>query len=78
MGTRYCPGPLLLIAVVALSSCGKIARPLSDPKPNPPGESSPLIGQTAPDIDGADVDGRRLRLSDYRGQVVVLHFWGHW
>jgi hypothetical protein len=24
------------------------------------------------------LDGKPLRLSDYRGKVVVLDFWGHW
>lgn len=36
------------------------------------------IGQTAPDIDGEDIDGVRFKLSDYRGKVVVLDFWGDW
>lgn len=36
------------------------------------------IGGTAPDIEGEDVDGKPLKLSDYRGKVVVLDFWGHW
>jgi hypothetical protein len=36
------------------------------------------IGKPAPEIEGEDIDGRPLRLSDYRGKVVVLDFWGHW
>jgi hypothetical protein len=36
------------------------------------------IGKVAPDIEGEDVDGKRFRLSDYRGKVVLLDFWGHW
>jgi RNA polymerase sigma factor (sigma-70 family) len=36
------------------------------------------IGKTAPDIDGADLDGRKFRLSDYRGKVVLLVFCGYW
>ena len=36
------------------------------------------IGQEAPDIEGQDVDGVAFKLSDYRGKVVVLDFWGHW
>lgn len=35
------------------------------------------IGQIAPEIEGKDVDGRRFRLSDYRGKVVVLNFFSH-
>ena len=36
------------------------------------------IGKTAPEIEGTDVDGATFRLSDYRGKVVVLDFWGFW
>lgn len=36
------------------------------------------IGQTAPEIEGEDIDGVRFKLSDYRGKVVVLDFWGDW
>ena len=36
------------------------------------------VGRPAPEIEGEDLDGRRFRLSDYRGKVVVLDFWGHW
>jgi hypothetical protein len=37
-----------------------------------------VVGKPAPDIEGEDVDGVRFKLSDYRGKVVVLDFWGHW
>jgi hypothetical protein len=36
------------------------------------------IGKEAPDIEGEDIDGQKFKLSDYRGKVVVLDFWGHW
>ena len=36
------------------------------------------IGQVAPDITGVDVDGKAFKLSDYRGKIVVLDFWGDW
>lgn len=36
------------------------------------------IGCTAPDISGADMQGVAFRLSDYRGKVLFLDFWGHW
>ncbi len=35
-------------------------------------------GQIAPDIDTPGDDGQQLRLSDYRGQVVLLNFWATW
>jgi peroxiredoxin len=36
------------------------------------------VGKTAPDIAGDDLDGKPFKLSDYRGKVVVLTFWGNW
>jgi hypothetical protein len=36
------------------------------------------IGKAAPDIEGDDLDGTKFKLSDYRGKVVVLDFWGDW
>jgi hypothetical protein len=36
------------------------------------------IGKAAPEIDGEDLDGKKFKLSDYRGKVVVLDFWGDW
>lgn len=35
-------------------------------------------GSFAPEIVGTDLDGREMRLSDFRGKVVVLDFWGDW
>ena len=32
----------------------------------------------APDVEMVSVDGSAVRLSDYRGQVVLLNFWGTW
>jgi hypothetical protein len=36
------------------------------------------VGKVAPQIQGEDVDGKPFSLSDYRGKVVVLDFWGNW
>lgn len=36
------------------------------------------VGKYAPEISGEDIDGVAFNLSDYRGQVVLLDFWGHW
>ena len=60
---------------------GKLARL----RPNSAGKASSgslsvslEIGSVAPEIVGTNIEGRKMRLSDYRGKVVVLDFWGDW
>jgi cytochrome c biogenesis protein CcmG, thiol:disulfide interchange protein DsbE len=36
------------------------------------------VGQPAPNFELVLVDGKRLHLSDLRGQVVVLNYWATW
>jgi len=36
------------------------------------------IGMKAPEIEGTDAEGKTIRLSQFRGKVVVLDFWGFW
>ena len=56
--------------------------PKPDPQPTPSAQPSLkagfAIGDLAPDIHGEDLDNVAFSLSDYRGKVVVLDFWGDW
>jgi hypothetical protein len=36
------------------------------------------VGKEAPEVKGPDLDGKEFKLSDYRGKVVLIDFWGHW
>jgi peroxiredoxin len=36
------------------------------------------IGNIAPETAGRDMDGRPMKLSDYRGKAIVLSFWATW
>ena len=36
------------------------------------------VGKPSPEIAGEDIDGKSFKLSDYRGKVVVVDFWGDW
>ncbi|MCL6587475.1 MAG: thiol-disulfide oxidoreductase ResA [Anoxybacillus sp.] len=36
------------------------------------------VGATAPDFVLTDLNGKKHRLSDYRGKGVFLNFWGTW
>ena len=40
--------------------------------------ASPAVGDLAPEIRGVDVFGDPLQLSEFRGKVVLLNFWGFW
>lgn len=55
---------IALIAILGLTGCYSGSRP-------------PRIGTKAPDFTVTD-DDRTVKLSDYRGQVVVLNFWASW
>ncbi len=37
-----------------------------------------LVGKDAPDFVLKGMDGRNLRISEYRGQVVLVNFWARW
>jgi hypothetical protein len=36
------------------------------------------VGKPGPEIAGEDIDGKPSKLSDYRGEVVVVDLWGDW
>ncbi len=36
------------------------------------------VGRPAQEIEGDDQDGKRFKLSDYRGKVVLLYFWSEY
>jgi peroxiredoxin len=44
----------------------------------PPFGGQAEVGTTAREIEGEDIDGKPIRLSDYRGKVVLLDFWADW
>jgi len=37
-----------------------------------------LVGKDAPDFVLKSLDGRNLRISEFRGQVVLVNFWARW
>lgn len=41
-------------------------------------EVSPLLGSPAPEIELAATDGQTFKLSEHRGEIVVLDFWATW
>lgn len=41
-------------------------------------EIGPHVGKLAPDFELSDFDGRRHKLSDFRGKPVYVNFWATW
>lgn len=63
------------------SSSGAVMDKAAASPAKPPARqrpSHPLVGQEAPEIEGKDLDGVEFKLSDYRGKVVMLDFYGDW
>ena len=73
----FCGLQLLLAAAFYMPGCAKnntAMRPCE-----PVEEQGGLrVGTEAPEIAGEDIDGSPFKLSDYRGKVVLLDFWGNW
>lgn len=55
-------------------------RPAGDPPPvaSRPTRETLAVGDTAPNFTLKDFDGKDWSLTDFRGKIVVLDFWGTW
>jgi cytochrome c biogenesis protein CcmG/thiol:disulfide interchange protein DsbE len=60
-------GMLLAMAAVALGGC----RPTTSTKPA-------TAGRAAPDFAAKDLDGNDIKLSDYKGKVLVINYFATW
>lgn len=57
--------------MLAAAIAGALAYPMI-------ARSAPAQGTVAPDFALKGVDGKNLRLSEYRGDTVILSFWASW
>jgi cytochrome c biogenesis protein CcmG, thiol:disulfide interchange protein DsbE len=64
----------LALAVLGVALLREPARSVSPEKETP----TPTAVRIAPDFSRVDLDGREIRLSSYRGKVVLLNFWATW
>ena len=37
-----------------------------------------VVGKACPDFGAVDAEGASFKLSDYKGKVVLVDFWGFW
>ena len=68
---------IVVIVVAAISVMLIAGRHLT--RRNEPGMSgAPAAGAIAPDFTLQSLDGKIVRLSDFRGKAVLLNFWATW
>jgi thiol-disulfide isomerase/thioredoxin len=70
---RLCFANALLAFLLTMPGCGKTE--MSD---RPAELAGVTIGGPAPEIEGTDLEGKKLSLSDYRGKVIAVSFWASW
>ncbi|MCW5766559.1 MAG: TlpA family protein disulfide reductase [Phycisphaeraceae bacterium] len=54
------------------------AAPKTPKAPKPEAPKGPKVGDAAPEIIGKDASGKEMKLSDLKGNVVVIDFWATW
>jgi len=71
-------GRLLMAAVLVLGMAWIFATRPAEGAVTGGAIPSPRAGFAAPEVELEHLDGSRVRLSDLRGQVVVLNVWASW
>ncbi len=61
----------------AVAAATIMAKP-SGPAPASPPPATLAAGAVAPDFSMQTVDGKQLKLSDFKGKIVILDFWATW
>jgi peroxiredoxin len=67
--------PLILV-LLGLVGVVVVLRLVAWYEPQPP--EGRRIGNLCPEVAGVDVDGKPVKLSDYKGKVVLISFWATW
>lgn len=70
--------PVILIVVAMVVSIMLVFGIQKARRGSPNAGSAKLLNQPAPDFSLASLDGKTLKLSDYRGKAVLLNFWATW
>ncbi len=69
--------PVILIVIAVVISLMLVFGIQKTRHASPP-NAGKLQGQPAPDFSLASLDGKTLKLSDYKGKAVLLNFWATW
>ena len=76
---RPWPGYCVLGGLLAFTVCAVQLADARTRRPPVTRDSVGLgVGYRPPEFSALDLNGQRHSLSDYRGRVVVLHFWASW
>ena len=68
----------MMVAILAMLATGKYLDRARSSRHGAPKLVGDVRGVTAPAFDLATLDGRRVKLADYRGKAVLLNFWATW
>jgi cytochrome oxidase Cu insertion factor (SCO1/SenC/PrrC family) len=74
--SKFCASIAAVLAIIFLSqtACDSGSNSVAVPKSDFTATGL-RQGYFAPDIEGSDLEGKPMKLSDFRGKVVVLEFW---
>lgn len=71
-------GSALVIGAAVLYEAGTPVRPLQKPAAAPDAIEDGWAGKPAPDFALRTLDGKLIRLSQFRGETVLVNFWATW